>query len=80
MIDREGSNGRGGETGEAGHFFLFFKFLLPKHFFLFVYFLAVLGLHCCARAFSSCGEQELLFIAVHGLLMAVASLVMEHRL
>ena len=36
-------------------------------------FLAVLGLRCCARAFSSCGERGLLFIAVHGLLIAVAS-------
>ena len=42
--------------------------------------LAVLGLRCCARAFSSCGEQGLLFIAVRGLLTAVASLVAEHGL
>ena len=49
--------------------------------FNFIYlFLAVLGLHCCARAFSSCGKQGLLFIAVHGLLIAVASLVAEHGL
>ena len=33
-----------------------------------------------ARAFSSCGERGLLFIAVHGLLIAVASLVAEHGL
>ena len=38
-------------------------------------FLATLGLRCCAQAFSSCGEQGLLFVAVHGLLIAVASLV-----
>ena len=37
-------------------------------------FLAALGLHCCARAFSSCGEQGLLFIVVCGPLIAVASL------
>ena len=43
-------------------------------------FLAVLGLRCCAQAFSSCGEWGLLFIAVRGLLIAVASLVAEHRL
>ena len=42
--------------------------------------LAVLGLHCCVRAFSSCGELGLLFVAVHGLLIAVASLVVEHGL
>ena len=33
-----------------------------------------------ARAFSSCGEQGLLFLAVCGLLIAVASLVAEHGL
>ena len=46
----------------------------------FFFFLAVLGLHCCAWAFSSCGERGLLFIVVRGLLIAVASLVAEHRL
>ena len=34
---------------------------------------------CCAWAFSSCGERWLLFVAVLGLLIAVASLVAEHR-
>ena len=49
--------------------------------YLFIYlFLAALGLHCCARAFSSCSEWGLLFTAVRGLLIAVASLVAEHRL
>ena len=33
-----------------------------------------------ARAFSSCGEQGLLFVAAHGLLIAVASLVAERGL
>ena len=33
-----------------------------------------------ARAFSSCGELGLFLIAVRGLLIAVASLVAEHRL
>ena len=47
---------------------------------LFIYlFMAALGLRCCAQAFSSCGERGLLFIAVRGLLVAVASLV-EHGL
>ena len=42
-------------------------------FFFFIYlFLAALGLHCCAQAFSSCGEQGLLFIVVRRLLIAVA--------
>ena len=48
---------------------------------LFIYlFLAALGLPCCAQAFSSCGERGLLFIAVHELLIVVASLVVEHGL
>ena len=42
--------------------------------------MAALGLRCCERAFSSCGEWGLLFVAVHGLLIAVASLVAEHGL
>ena len=42
--------------------------------------MAVLGLRFCTRAFSSCREQGLLFIAGRGLLIAVASLVAEHRL
>ena len=46
----------------------------------FIYVLAAFGLRCCTWAFSSCGERGLLFIAVQGLLIAVASLVSEHRL
>ena len=49
-------------------------------FLFFVFFLAALGLHCCAWVLSSCGERGLLFIAVHGLLIAVTSLVVEHGL
>ena len=49
--------------------------------YLFIYIvLAVLGLHCCMQAFSSCSNWELLFIEVHKLLIAVTSLAMEHRL
>ena len=43
-------------------------------------FLTALGLCCCVQAFSSCGKWGLLFLAVHGLLTAVASLVAEHGL
>ena len=54
---------------------------LSIYFILFIYLcLAALGLRCCARAFSSCSEQGLPFVAVHGLLIVVASLVVEHRL
>ena len=42
--------------------------------------MAVLGLHFCARAFSSCGKQGPLLIAVRGPLTIAASLVAEHRL
>ena len=50
-------------------------------FHLFIYlFWAVLGLCFCARAFSSCGEQGPLFIAVHGPLTIAASIVVEHGL
>ena len=40
----------------------------------------MLGLHFCARTFSSCGEWGPLFIAVHWPLTVAASLVAEHRL
>ena len=43
-------------------------------------FLAALALRGCVQAFSSCGEWGLLFVAVHGLLIVVASLVAEHGL
>ena len=44
-----------------------------KFIYLIYVFLAALGLRCCAQAFSSCGERGLLFVVVHGLLIAVAS-------
>ena len=51
------------------------------NFILFMYsFMAVLGLHFCARAFSSCGKWGPLFITVRGPLTIAASLVAEHRL
>ena len=58
-----------------------FSFLYLFKIYLFIYlFLAVLGLPCCAQAFSSGSEWGLLFIAVCGPLIAVASLIAEHRL
>ena len=36
--------------------------------------MAAWGLCCCARAFFSCGEGALLFLAVRGFLIVVASL------
>ena len=55
----------GGLSGIPWLFYYFFN--------LFYLFLAALGLRCCARAFSSCGKWGLP-------LVAVASLVAEHRL
>ena len=50
---------------------------LLKNFYLF---LVALGLSFGAQAFSSCSERRLLFIAVCGLLIASAFLVVKHRL
>ena len=61
--------------------FFFFFFLKLYNFYLFIYlFVAVLGLHFCARAFSSCDKWGPLFILVRGPLIIAASLVVEHRL
>ena len=61
-----------GGMGVLGHVL----FCLFNLFYLFL-FLAVLGLHFCTRAFSSCGERGLLFVALRRPLLAVASLVAE---
>ena len=55
-------------------------FLNKFIYFIYLLLLAALGLRCCARAFSSCGERGLLFVEVRGLLIVVASLVVEHGL
>ena len=67
--------------------FISFFFFFNKFIYLF---LAMLGFRFCARAFSSCGKQGPLFIAVRGPLtvaaslvaasLVAASLVAEHRL
>ena len=66
------------------------KPLLPPQVFVFVfinlsiylltYLLTYLFIFGCNGSFSSCGQWGLLFVAVRGLLIAVASLVAEHRL
>ena len=60
--------------------FVLFFFFFNKFIYFTYLFLAVLGLRCCARAFSGCGERGLLFFAVHRLLIVVASLIVEHGL
>ena len=81
--------GRGGEDKYNTYNFILWVtesycwiFFFSRYSFLIIIylFLAVLGLHFCARAFSSCGKQGPFFIAVHGALTIAASLVAEHRL
>ena len=47
-------------------FLSFFLSLLPFPSF-FLKLLALLSLHCCTQAFSSCNQRGLLFVVVHGL-------------
>ena len=61
------------------YFYTLLKIFLIIYLFIYL-FLAALHLHCCARAFSSYNERGLLFVALQGLLIAVASLVVEHGL
>ena len=60
----------------AFYFFYYFKKIFLKLIYLWLcwVFVAAWGL------FSSCNEQGLLFVTVHGLLTAVVSLVVEHVL
>ena len=46
----------------------------------FMYFSVPPGLHCCARTFFSCGNWGLLFVAIHRLLITVASLAVGQGL
>ena len=60
------------------------SWLIPIFFLKFIYLFIYLWLHwvfiAACRLFSSCGEWGLLFVAVRGLLIAVASLVVDHGL
>ena len=53
-------------------------FLINLFIYLFIF--GCIGLCCCTWAFSSCGERGLLFVEVRLLLIAVASLAVEHGL
>ena len=64
----------------TGRYYKTIVFYLIYFYYFKILFLAALGLRCCARAFSSCGERGLLFVVVCGLLIVVASLVAEHGL
>ena len=63
---------------KSGQSVLSLNFCSVESFYLLVCLLMIsLCLHCCTQSFSSCGEQELFFVAVHRLLIAVASLVAD---
>ena len=68
------------------HFHYFISFFFFKrdnpfiYLFIYLLFMAVLGLRFCARAFSSYGKWGPLFIAVRRPLTIAASLVAEHKL
>ena len=72
--------GHGKASGSIKGQQVFFYIYIYKFIYFIYLFLAALGLRCCTRAFSSCSKRGLLFVAVHGLLIAVASLVAEHGL
>ena len=55
-----------------------FRFLY--YYYLFIYFCLRWVFVAVHELFSSCGKWGLLFVAVHRLLIAVASLVVDHRL
>ena len=55
------------------------NFVKNTFIYLFLFF-GYAGSSLLCRLFSNCGKQELLFIAVHRLLIVMASLVAEHRL
>ena len=76
---RWSQQGRTTPSGSHRRALIFFFFNKCMYVCMYV-FMAALGLCCCAQAFSSCGEQGLLFIAVRGLLIVVASLVAQHGL
>ena len=57
-----------------------FDLFFFKIFFFLILVFGCTGSHCCTQAFSSCDKQGPLFIAVHRLLIEVASLVAEHGL
>ena len=62
------------------YYYFFLQIIL---FLIYLFYLFYFWLHwvfVVAWAFSSCGEQRLLFVMVRGLLIAVASLVAEHGL
>lgn len=70
-----------GEKGAPGHQIKFFFLLIWLSQVLYIIVFMYVSWPCGSlllRPFPSCGEWALLFVAVHRLLTAVASLVVEH--
>ena len=72
----------------VGHLYVFFRkknqyldpLLIQKTFYLFIYFLVVLGLHCCVGFTLVAAGGVYSLVAVLGLLTAPASFIAEHGL
>ena len=60
-------------------FYLFFYYFFKINLFI-LFIFGCVGSSLLCVAFSSCGKQGLFFGVVRGLLVAVASIVGEHRL
>ena len=60
--------------------FLYIYIYIYIHIYTHFFFFLLCWILVATQAFSSCGEQGLLFVVVHGLLTAAVSLVAEHRL
>ena len=56
------------------------KFILSIYLFIYLFVWLCWAFVAARGLFSGCGEWGLLFVAVRGLLIAVASFVVEHRL
>ena len=67
------------KSDPAIHIDTFFLYYF-KLFMIIIIILAVLGLRCWVRAFSSCVHWRLPFAVVYGLLIAAASLAAKHGL
>ena len=64
----------------SGFYFFNFFIIILKIYLFYLFIFGCVGSSLLRRAFSSCGERGLLFVAVRGLLIASASLVVEHGL
>ena len=73
LIPKHTSVVQGNGSKHLMFFFLFLRFISLDFF-------TVLDLCWFPRAFSSCSEWRLLFVVVRGLLIAMASLSVKHRL